>query len=215
MARSIVSFDLDGTLVPGISSGQFLADRLGHGDALRELELGYDNGRLQAAEVAQAEAAYFRGRSIDDVTAILRHVPLIAGIEETVEELRRRDVFLVINTLAWSFIASDIGARFGFDASTGVEMAFDQTGAFAGSVARHFDEHDKVRFVIALATRLNVPVSRVVSIGDARSDLPLFRASGFSIALNGSPEARRAATVALDTDCISDVLPAIPLAVLG
>ena len=37
----LVFFDIDGTLVPGTSSGAFLAERLGHGLALGAAEGAY------------------------------------------------------------------------------------------------------------------------------------------------------------------------------
>lgn len=208
--RAIVSFDLDGTLVRGISSGQFVADRLGHGDILRALELQYDTGLMSAQAVAATEAPYFSGRSRENITSIMRDVPLIEGIRETLQELHRRSVFTVLNTLAWRFMASAVGDRFGFDEWTGARMNCGPGGLLTGAVARHFDERDKVRAVARLAHRFGVPMSRIAAVGDARSDIPLFRAVGFSIALNGSAQARAAASVAVATPWLPDILRALP-----
>lgn len=208
--RAIVSFDLDGTLVRGISSGQFVADRLGHGDILRALELQYDTGLMSAQAVAATEAPYFSGRSRENITSIMRDVPLIEGIRETLQELHRRSVFTVLNTLAWRFMASAVGDRFGFDEWTGARMNCGPGGLLTGAVARHFDERDKVRAVARLARRFGVPMSRIAAVGDARSDIPLFRAVGFSIALNGSAQARAAASVAVATPWLPDILRALP-----
>lgn len=208
--RAIVSFDLDGTLVRGMSSGQYLADRLGHGELLRELESGYDHGHLSAQAVADTEASSFAGRSLADVRKLLADCPTIGGIEEVVAELRRRRIVSVINTLAWSFIAADFRQRFGFLANSGVDMICDDRGIFAGKVGRHFGELDKVSFISELRQTLGVPASRVVAIGDARSDIPLFGAVGFSVALNATPEAQAAATQTIDTDWLPDVLRMIP-----
>jgi len=47
-------------------------------------------------------------------------------------------------------------------------------------------------------------------VGDSRSDLPLFGAVGFSVALNGTQAANAAASVAIQTDNLADVLGLIP-----
>lgn len=208
--RAIVSFDLDGTLVRGVSTGQHLADRMGHGKVLRELEFKYDHGHLRAQAVADAEASYYAGRSLEDTCKLLVDLPTVGGIADVVQELQRRNIVPVINTLAWSFIAADFRARFGFYASSGVEMICDAHGIFAGKVGRHFDEHDKVSFISELGASLGVPRSRIVAIGDARSDIPLFSAVGFSIALNATSEARAAATAVVDTDWLPEILRVFP-----
>ncbi|MCA3217506.1 MAG: haloacid dehalogenase-like hydrolase, partial [Burkholderiales bacterium] len=180
-----------------------------HGDILRALELQYDMGLMSAQAVAATEAPYFSGRSRENITSIMRDVPLIEGIRETLQELHRRSVFTVLNTWAWRFMASAVGDRFGFDEWTGARMNCGPGGLLTGAVARHFDERDKVRAVARLAHRFGVPMSRIAAVGDARSDIPLFRAVGFSIALNGSAQARAAASVAVATPWLPDILRAL------
>jgi phosphoserine phosphatase len=46
----------------------------------------------------------------------------------------------------------------------------------------------------------------VAAVGDSRSDVPLFRLAGRSIALNATPDARRVATDVLDTEDLRDTL---------
>ncbi|HEY5344326.1 MAG TPA: HAD hydrolase family protein [Solirubrobacteraceae bacterium] len=47
---------------------------------------------------------------------------------------------------------------------------------------------------------------RVAAIGDSRSDVPLFRRVGMSIALNATPDARAVATYVINTEDLRDVL---------
>jgi phosphoserine phosphatase len=79
-------------------------------------------------------------------------------------------------------------------------------GVLSGTVSRYFDEHDKVRFVEDWCTQNGFSMSQVAAVGDSRSDVPLFRRAGASIALNATPDAREAATHTLDTDDLCDVL---------
>jgi phosphoserine phosphatase len=53
-------------------------------------------------------------------------------------------------------------------------------------------------------------MSQVVAVGDARSDIPLFGAVGFSVALNATPVAQAAASISLRSDRLPDVLAVIP-----
>jgi len=53
-------------------------------------------------------------------------------------------------------------------------------------------------------------MDQVVAIGDGRSDLPLFRAVGFSVALNASSEARAAASITVEETSFLAALDAVP-----
>jgi haloacid dehalogenase-like hydrolase len=55
-------------------------------------------------------------------------------------------------------------------------------------------------------TQNGYSMSRVAAIGDSRSDVPLFRRVGMSIALNATPDARSVATHVHDTENLRDVL---------
>ncbi|WP_433795904.1 hypothetical protein [Actinoplanes sp. CA-252034] len=61
MVRGVVFFDVDGTLVPGTSSGQFLAGLLGHAPVVREAEAAYAAGTLTNQEVSVLDARGWRG----------------------------------------------------------------------------------------------------------------------------------------------------------
>jgi phosphoserine phosphatase len=81
---------------------------------------------------------------------------------------------------------------------------FDST--LTGAVEAYFDEHDKLDFVAGWCAANGYSLQDVVAIGDSRSDLPLFRHAGASIALNATAEARAAARHAIDTDDLRDLL---------
>jgi phosphoserine phosphatase len=74
-------------------------------------------------------------------------------------------------------------------------------------VARYFDEHDKLCFVEKWCADNGYSMSQVAAVGDSRSDVPLFGSVGLSIALNATPDARRAAMHAFETDDLRDLLP--------
>ncbi len=112
--------------------------------------------------------------------------------------------------MTWSFAAQEFGRRYGFAAVSGTEIELDRDGIPTGAVKRHFDEWDKLEFVRSECNANDVDLSECIAIGDSRSDIPLFEAVGFSVALNATPQARESASVALDTEDLTDVLDVIP-----
>lgn len=112
--------------------------------------------------------------------------------------------------MTWQFAAQIIADRFGFVTATGVEMPTSPTGVLSGTVGRHFADDDKRRFAEAYSASNGFDLGNCGAVGDAKSDLPLFGAVAFSIALNATPAARNAATVSLDAGDLRAVLDVLP-----
>lgn len=206
----LACFDLDGTLVRKTSISQFLAGKLGRSDEVAALEAAFQRGERPNSDIAVLTAESFRGRRVEWVADALADLPVIDGIPATLAGLRDRGVDSLISTVTWRFAAEVVRARYGFAAACGTEMPCDETGLLGGRVDRFFDEHDKRRFVERYCAERGIPLARCIAVGDSRSDVPLFGAVGFSIALNATPEARAAATAAIDTDDLTDILAVIP-----
>jgi phosphoserine phosphatase len=109
--------------------------------------------------------------------------------------LRARNVDSLIATVSWSFAARALADAWGFSTGCGADLETDPAGrVFTGDVSRHFAPTDKVAF----------------AVGDSRSDLPLFEAVGFSVALNATNDARTAANTVIDDDSFLTALRAVP-----
>jgi phosphoserine phosphatase len=205
MVSGIVFFDIDGTLVPGTSSGQFLAARLGNAE-LPAAEARYAKGIATNREVEAIDAAAWEGVTVRQIHDWLLDLPVIAGIEAVVGWCARKQLLPVLATLAWQPVSESLSSRFGFRAIGGPRVQ-SEAGVYTGQVAEHFDEYGKRDRALALAATLQLPSSRCVAVGDSRSDHPLFEAVGFSVALNADSRTQRAASASLDTDDLRDVLP--------
>ena len=206
--RGLVFFDVDGTLVPRTSSGQHLAESLGHADAVREAEAGYAAGTLSNQQVAVLDARGWQARNPAQVRGFLESLPLVEGVEETVGWCRRQGLAPVLATLAWEVVGAYLCDRFGFDRACGPRLTVVD-GVYSGEVAEHFDENDKRDFALGVAAELGVAPRHCAAVGDSRSDLPLFAEVGMAVAFNATPAARAAATASVSGDDLRAVLPVL------
>jgi phosphoserine phosphatase len=206
----LACFDLDGTLVRGTSVSRHLADRFGRGEGMAELERRYAAGEISNSVVAEEQARDFRGMPLPRVVGKLDDIACIEGIDATLAALRERGIESLLGTVTWSFAAEEFRRRHGFLAVSGTEIDLDPDGLPTGGVKRHFDEWDKLKFVAAYCEANGIDLAECVAVGDSRSDVPLFEAVGLSIALNATPDAREAASVAIDTEDLTDILGLIP-----
>ena len=205
----VVCFDLDGTVVPSTTVTVHLARWLDHESIAVDLERRYDCGELTNVEVAEAVARYYAGRSLDEVWHELRSVEVIEGLDELLDAVRGQGMTPLIATVAAKFAAEFFADRYGFAAASGCEMRIDERGRLTGEIAQHFEAEAKVDFVREWCAREGIGLDRCIAVGDGGSDLPLFDAVGFSIALNATPSARAAADVSVDTSDARDLIAVI------
>jgi phosphoserine phosphatase len=202
----VVVFDLDGTLLRHTTVSLLLAEHLGHAEAMAELERAYAAGEISNRAIADASAAWLAGCSTTVISTALTAGSWINGIDETLRTLVQAGSDVLLATVTLRVAAELLRERYGFAAASGTEMQVID-GALGGHVSRYFDEHDKLRFVEEWCAERGVTLAEVAAVGDSRSDLPLFRRARRSVALNATPDARRAATFVIDTDDLRDVLP--------
>jgi phosphoserine phosphatase len=206
----LACFDLDGTLVRGTSVSRHLADRFGQNEQMAALERRYAAGTISNSVVAEEQARSFRGTPLPEVVGKLGDIACIDGIDPTLAALRERGIESLLGTVTWSFAAEEFRRRHGFAAVSGTVIDLDPGGVPTGGVRRHFDEWDKLEFVASYCGASGIDLAECIAIGDSRSDVPLFEAVGLSIALNATSQAREAASVALDTEDLTDILDLIP-----
>jgi phosphoserine phosphatase len=202
----VVVFDLDGTLLRRTTVSLLLAEHLGEADTINELERAFAAGEISNRAIAEASAACYAGRTTSEIEAVLAAASWIEGIEETLLALTRAGSRVLLATITWRLAAELLQERYGFAAVSGTELQVTD-GVVGGRVSRYFDEHDKLRFVEEWCAERSISLVDVAAVGDSRSDLPLFRRTGRSVALNATPEAQRAATCVIDTEDLRDVLP--------
>jgi phosphoserine phosphatase len=202
----VVVFDLDGTLLRGTSASILLGQAVGRAREMAELERAFQANEISNSRASDICASWLRGLSTSDAADILGRGPWIDGIDEVLERLRASGASVLLATLSWRFASEIVRSRYELVATCGTEMEIND-GVLSGVVTKHFDEPDKVRFVQDWCTQSGYAMNEVAAIGDARSDVMLFRQVGESIALNAMPEARRAADHTLDTRDLRDVLP--------
>lgn len=205
-APPVVVFDLDGTLLRGTSVAKVLAERLGHGRALDELERAFVAGERSSRAIADAAASQCTGHTVAELVRLLEDAPWIDGLADTVATLRGAGSQVLVATITWRFAAEALRRWHGFDAVCGTEIEV-QGGVVTGRISRYFEEDDKCDFVVGWCAGQGIALTDVVAVGDSRSDLPVFGRVGRSVALNATAQARAAATVAIETDDLREVLP--------
>lgn len=167
-ARSgLVVFDLDGTLIRGASACELLANGLGRAERMRQFE-----ALTTSTEIAQARSEMLTWYSEVPHEQLLRSLDAArwaAGAREAVALLHAERYVCAISSITWRFAVQRFADALGIEHFQGTDVAPD------GSI-EHVWPQDKQGWVAALATRLGFGHEQVITVGDSRSDIHLFRA---------------------------------------
>jgi phosphoserine phosphatase len=165
VVRAVAFFDVDGTLVPGISSAVHLAGYLGHAEAVAEAEAGWDAGLFDARYVEEIDARGWAGTSETQIREWLVELPLVDGIADVVEWCVERDVVPALATLAWHPVGVYLCETFGFVEACGPTLEV-RDGVYTGSSLTSYDQYVKRDFALKFAPERPQPwKSRICSGG--------------------------------------------------
>jgi HAD superfamily phosphoserine phosphatase-like hydrolase len=160
--QGLVVFDLDGTLLRGLTVCEVLARPLGQGQRMQELERFRSREELQAAR--EEMAGWYRSASATgNLLRWLEDARLADGTKNGVSLLRAHGVAVGIASITWSFAVEYFARALGVEYWLGTELQD------SGEITHVWPE-DKARWVQELAQRLQIPDERTAAVGDSAGD---------------------------------------------
>lgn len=206
-------FDMDGTLTSVRSSWGYVHDVLGvsNEDAYR----AFVNMEIDEAEFMRRDIGLWMearpGITVDDVGEILRGVPLVSGIGETVNRLSSEGIRTAICSGGIDMAAKMIAERFGFDHYVADGLETHPDGRLTGEGIINVDLRDKSGCVDDILAHFGVDPDRAVSVGNSYTDIPMFKKTGMSIAFNpvDMEYTGAAADHVIKSDCLTAILGVI------
>jgi phosphoserine phosphatase len=208
-AYGLVAFDMDGVLVDHASSWSWVHE---HFKVDNEASLvAYIEGRIDDREFMRRDIEKWlsvrRDLCLEDIDEILRPVPVIPGIKETVSMLRSKGMRCVIVSGGLDMAARRIAEQNGFDDHIANSLACDENGRLTGEGVLRVELTNKRRALERFQEKYGVPAERTVAIGNSFVDVSMFSASGLSIAFNPIDETvEKNADVVLRSKDLRDVL---------
>lgn len=205
----LVCFDMDGTLTKVRSSWCWI-----HQCFEVDNEPSYQafiNGEIDEPEFMRRDIALWTGKdpdtNITQIAKMFRDMPLIEGIQETIACLNECGIRSVIISGGIWQAAEMLKNEFGFTDFIADEVVANEDGTLTGEGKMNVDLRDKGINVRDCIEKFGTTMERTVSIGNSYTDIPMFKASGMSIAFNPTdPWTAEAATHTVESNNIADCL---------
>ena len=205
----LVCFDMDGVLTKVRSSWAWIHEC--YGVDSEPSYRAFCNGEIDENEFMRRDIALWKGVnpdvSIKDIAVLLRDMPLIGGIQETIASLRECGIRSVIVSGGIDLAAEMLSKEFGFDGYVADHICSREDGRLTGEGIKVVDLADKGLSVRPLIEKYGTVKERTASVGNSFTDIKMFESTGMSIAFNPTdPYTEEAATYTVRSENLSDVL---------
>lgn len=206
----LVIFDMDGTLTKNVrSSWSYVHEVLGVDN--EKSYVAFVNGEIDEAEFMRRDMKLWMdkmpGMTKKDLARIIRDIPLIDGIQETIACLKFHNIKSVICSGGVDIAVEMLCNEFGFDGYVADEIVTDKDGRIVGEGIVNVDLRDKGGSVRDIIKKYGTTKERTVSVGNSFGDIGMFNNSELSIAFNPVDEwTEKAATHVVKSNNIADIL---------
>ena len=208
MTRLVV-FDMDGVLADIESSWAYVHEHFGVNNE-HSLK-AYLDGEIDDMEFIRRDIDLWRKKnptlSIEEIRRNLSNVPVMNGADKTVGELRRRGIRTAIVSAGIDVLAQRLAIELRMDMFFANGFVADCAGRLTGEGILNVSLAEKGEMVDMIAGLLDVSREDVVSVGNSRYDIPMFRSSGLGIAFRpADDEVREHADVVIEENDLSRIL---------
>lgn len=209
----IVLFSLDEILVDGRVIDT-LALKYGFYYDLNRLRTNLKNGLMTRKQVTRSIIKLLKGRRVDEVTRMVRSIPLMPNTISMFGSLKSRGYKLGIISDELTIVTDSFAERFKLDYSIGHEVEI-KDGKLAGKVYLASNEGEHINWkkekIVEIRNKTN---SKIIAIGNDDVDAPMLREADIGIAFNATPKAKRASDIIINDKDMNKVLDAINKVVL-
>ena len=205
-------FDLDGTLTPVTSFWQHLHEVLAqwHDDA-DDFQRQFRGGKIDYATFCRLDAERWKGKPVGELKRIAEAVPLRPGARDLRLHLQQRGLKVGIISTGLTLLADRVHRELDLDFTIANRLV-TRRGRFTGDVKINVDHGRKDEAVALFCGQFGIPAGQVIAVGDSEGDLSMFRAVGYSVALNPL-ETRVAASAdaVCRSESLAELLAVLPL----
>jgi HAD superfamily phosphoserine phosphatase-like hydrolase len=175
----LVAFDVDGTLLRGLTICECIAAGIGKQQEMQTIE----QQLTSTADIAAARAKMVSWYRDHDRATLLQHVQtatLAPGAREGVADLKRAGVQVALVSITWQFAVEWLAVELGADWAVGTQWCADDEIV-------HFWPADKATWLAGRVADLGLHPAQIAAVGDSSGDLPMLKYAGTGYFVGQNP----------------------------
>ncbi len=201
-------FDFDSTLMDG-ETIDFFAQELGLGEEVSKITEAAMSGELDFFESLQQRVGLLKGLEYSVVERISQNLPYMKGAQETIKELKSRDMRVVCFSGGFRSATGYAKSILGYDADFSNVLHHKNqilTGLVGGDMMFNYSKGD---MLVRLQALLGIKESETLVCGDGANDLSMFAHAGKRVAFCAREILKKEANIVIETKDLTQILEKI------
>lgn len=198
----LLVFDMDSTFIQ-IEVIDELANQHGVGESVSKVTEAAMRGELDFSASLISRVACLKGLSGTVIQSISENLPLSVGVASLIKSCHQAGVKIAIVSGGFSPFVNHLKETMGLFRVKANNLEVKDgllTGKVKGGIV---DAEAKANFVNSLAKELQLPLNKVMAIGDGANDLKMMRVSGLSLAYRAKPAVQAEAGGIMNNTCLN------------
>lgn len=198
-------FDFDSTLMDG-ETIDFLAQKANVEREVSSITKDAMEGKIDFFEALSKRVKLLKGIKQQDAQSICQNLPYMNGAKETIHELKKRGIKVVVFSGGFRMATSYAKDILGFDAEFANSLHV-RDGVLSGEVGGEMMfSTSKGQMLTRLQDILQISKEETMSVGDGANDISMFNHSQIKVAFCAKEALKKHATITIDTKDLTQIL---------
>ena len=203
----LVVFDLDNVIIDGEAIDEIgkLANVEDDIAAITEKAM---QGEIDFETSIKDRVQLLEGTSIEEIENVADELPLMAGAEDTISQLKNRDIDVAIISGSFDVVAEKVKEKLGIDSCYTNSFTVED-GKLTGEVTGPLVSGSKLDVLKDHVEEAGITLDEVVAVGDGANDISMIESAGCGIAFNAKDSVKEIADVVVEEKDLCKVLSEI------
>lgn len=203
----LVVFDLDNVIIDGEAIDE-IGKLANVEDEIAEITEKAMQGEIDFETSIKDRVKLLEGTSVEDIQKVADELPLMAGAEETISQLKDDDVDVAIISGSFDIVAQAIKEKLGLE-NVYTNSFTVEDGKLTGEVTGPLVSGSKLDVLKEHIEGKDISLEDVVAVGDGANDISMIESAGVGVAFNAKDSVKEKADVIVDEKDLTKVLDEI------